>query len=431
MRILLLAYEFPPSPSPQSLRWAYLCRELHRLGHDIDVLTIDLGGQSPGLPELPAGVRVHRTYPGHVRGLVAWRRRRRTRAHAAGGGEPGITTSTMQSRSGWKHRVSAWLQRLGERVWFPDLRGEWHRHACARLDELLASRSPDVVVSSHEPATTLELGLRAHEAGFRWVADLADPVLAPYTPPHWRRRAQRLEADTCRRASAILVTTPSAQELLASRCADHAPIVVLTQGFDDARAPAEAQGAPASEAATLELLYTGSFYSFRSAGALLRAVIATPGVRLNIATIHAPDEVLEAARKHPDRVRLLGFLPHLAALDWQRRADVLVNLANQDPSQVPGKCYEYMGAGRPILHVGDAPGDAVAAEVVSRQRGWACAPSESAIAAELRRLRQLHVEGRLLAGLRLDREGVAEFGWSHLARRLDALLREVATRPRA
>ena len=48
MRILLITYEFPPSPSPQSLRWAYLCRELHRLGHDIDVLTIDLGGAAAG-----------------------------------------------------------------------------------------------------------------------------------------------------------------------------------------------------------------------------------------------------------------------------------------------------------------------------------------------------------------------------------------------
>src|SRR5690606_22417405 len=282
-----------------------------------------------------------------------------------------------------------------------------------------------------EPATTLELGLRAHAAGFRWVADLADPVLAPYTPPHWRRRAQKLEADTCRRAAAILVTTPSARDLLAGRCNGHAPIVVLTQGFDDARAPAEASGGAADDTATLELLYTGSFYSFRSAGALLRAVIATPGVRLNIATIHAPDEVLEAARRHPDRIRLLGFLPHLAALDWQRRADVLVNLANQDPSQVPGKCFEYMGAGRPILHIGDAPGDAVAGEIAARQLGWVCAPGESAIAAELLRLQQLHAGGRLHAGLRLDRDGVAEFGWSHLAGRLDALLREVAARPRA
>jgi len=428
MRILLLAYEFPPSPSPQALRWAYLCRELHRLGHDIDVLTIDLGGDTPGLPELPAGVRVHRTYPGHVRGLVAWRRRRRNRAQGTGGGVA-ATTAAARSRSGWKHRVSAWWQRLGERIWFPDLRGEWHRYARVKLDELLASRSPDVVVSSHEPATTLELGLRAQHAGFRWVADIADPVLAPYTPPHWRLRAQRLEAETCRRASAILVTTPSARELLASRCTSHGPIMVLTQGFDDARVAADAPEASVGEMATLELLYTGSFYSFRSAGALLRAAVATSGVRLNIATIHAPDEVLEAARKHPGSIRLLGFLPHLAALDRQRRADVLVNLANQDPSQVPGKCFEYMGAGAPILHIGDAPGDAVAAEVRSRQRGWVCAPSEAAIAAKLRRLQQLHAGGGLHMGLRLDREGVAEFGWSHLAKRLDALLREVAAKP--
>src|SRR5690606_8195017 len=111
------------------------------------------------------------------------------------------------------------------------------------------------------------------------------------------------------------------------------------------------------------------------------------------------------------------------------RAHVLVNLANRDPSQVPGKCFEYMGAGRPVLHIGDAPGDAVAAEVRSRQRGWVCAPSEAAIAAKLRRLQQLHAGGGLHMGLRLDREGVAEFGWSHLAKRLDALLREVAAKP--
>src|SRR5690606_19286190 len=80
---------------------------------------------------------------------------------------------------------------------------------------------------------------------------------------------------------------------------------------------------------------------------------------------------------------------------------------------------------------GDASGDAVAREISSRQRGWVCAPSEPAIAAELLRLQRLHTDGRLHAGLRLDRDGVAEFGWSQLARRLDTVLREAATRPRA
>ena len=35
MRILLIAYEFPPSPSPQSLRWTYLVRELDRLTREL------------------------------------------------------------------------------------------------------------------------------------------------------------------------------------------------------------------------------------------------------------------------------------------------------------------------------------------------------------------------------------------------------------
>ena len=67
MRLLLIAYEFPPSPSPQSLRWTYLVRELALQGHEVHVLTADLGGTTPGLPPLPDSVRVHRTFPGLLR----------------------------------------------------------------------------------------------------------------------------------------------------------------------------------------------------------------------------------------------------------------------------------------------------------------------------------------------------------------------------
>ena len=426
MRILLIAYEFPPSPSPQSLRWAYLTRELHRLGHDVHVLTIDLGGSQPGLPELPAGVQVHRTYPGPVRGLIAWRRRRRARRREhAGTGEAGTATPPigMPSRGGWKHRVSALLQRVGEYLWFPDLRGEWHRPGRARLIELLGTLTPDVVISSHEPATTLELGLEAKRAGIRWIADLADPVLAHYTLPRWHDRARLLEARVCELADHVLVTTPAAERLLRERHPGRAPIHVLTQGFDAAPSMFAANG-PRTRGDVLELLYTGSFYSFRTAGALLQAVLATPGTRLNIATIQVPDDVLAAARAHPDRIRLLGFLPHLDALAWQRRADVLVNLANRDPSQVPGKCYEYLGAGRPILHLGGAPGDAVAELITTRRRGWVCAPTTQAVSGQLARLRERQQAGVLTEGLALDPGTVAEFSWSALAQRLDRLLRE-------
>ena len=423
MRLLLIAYEFPPSPSPQSLRWAYLCRELHRLGHEVHVLTIDLGGSTPGLPQLPDGITVHRTYAGHVRGLVARRRRHRERVRAV---ESAVTTPgeapLRASRSGWKQKLSSLLQRLAGFVWFPDLRGEWLPIGRARLDVLLEEVRPDVVVSSHEPATTLELGLRARAAGFRWIADLADPVLAPYTPSRWHARAQGLEAEVCRQAEHVLVTTPSARDVLRRRHGHAAPISVLTQGFEDAGDPPEATPVE-FDPGRLELLYTGSFYAFRSADALLQAVVDTPGVRLNVATVHAPDALLQAIDRHPDRIRLLGFLPHRTAIATQREADVLVNLANRDAMQVPGKCYEFLGSGRPILHLGDAPGDAVAALVRERRRGWVAASDADGIAACLRELVARKNAGTLTGELSLGVDEVAEFGWSRLAARLDALLR--------
>ena len=128
-----------------------------------------------------------------------------------------------------------------------------------------------MVISSHEPATTLQLGLRAKQAGFRWVADLADPVLAPYTLPRWQSTARQLEADVCDNADAILVTTPAARGLLMDRHTGMAPVTVLTQGFDDSE-PAVTRMTP-GESGLLELLYTGSFYSFRTANTLLRAVV--------------------------------------------------------------------------------------------------------------------------------------------------------------
>src|SRR5690606_26171223 len=140
----------------------------------------------------------HRTYPGHIRGLIAWRRRhfrkdRLASAIATVEEEP----STMPSRGGWKHRVSAALQRMGEYVWFPDLRGEWLSHVQPRLDELLALHTPDMVLCSPEPASTLHHGLRAKQARFRWVAVMAVSVLAPYTLSRWQSTARQLGSDVC------------------------------------------------------------------------------------------------------------------------------------------------------------------------------------------------------------------------------------------
>lgn len=432
MRLLLVAYEFPPSPSPQSLRWAYLVRELDAHGHEVHVLAPELGGQTPGLPALPAGVHVHRSFAGPFRGLLAALRNRRLRRDAMDAAPGAASNDPVQAAPptmlrpprNWKQRVSEAIQAMATWFLFPDIRGEWSPWAAHRLRRLLVTLRPDVVISSHEPANTLELGRIARHAGFHWVADLGDPVLAAYTPARWRRRARRIEAWTCRNADLVTVTHAGAAALLRERHACTTAMEILPQGFDAALTATPDFASP-FDAARVELFYSGSFYSFRRADALLHALDVDPALRLNIAAITVPATVLAAAQASPERIRLLGFLPHAQVLQLQRQADVLVNLANDDMSQIPGKFHEYLGAGRPILHIA-GQNDPVAQAIEVLHRGWVCANDADALRARLQAIARAKIQGKLQEGLLLDADPVLDFSWQRIARRLDAALRAIA-----
>lgn len=421
MHVLLIAYEFPPSPSPQSLRWAYLCRHLAARGHRVTVLTIHLGGQAVGLPDIPSSVAVHRTYAGPVRGTLAALRDRKSRRQAPSGPEiSGGGETPRHSGHGWKQALSDSLQGMAAKIVFPDVRGEWFPWARRRLLWLLETDRPDVVISSHEPATTLELGLMARERGVPWIADLGDPVLAGYTPARWRQRSFQLEQAVCRKADHIIVTTHTSTGLLADRHHRHERVTVLTQGFESATGSDGAAPAIDFDPDRLELLYTGSFYSFRRPDELLQALAAHPTVRLNVAAVTVPQALLEAARELPSQVRLLGFLPHRRALQLQRGADVLVNIGNQDPAQVPGKIYEYLGSRRPILHLG-TDDDAISQLIGRMKRGWNRENHAAPISRWMADATQAKRDDRLDDGLDLTGDQIAQYSWETLASRLEAI----------
>lgn len=461
MRILLIAYEFPPSPSPQSLRWAYLSRGLVRAGHEVHVLTTEPAWAVTGLPELPEQMRIHRVSGGPIASTLAMLNKRheaKMRARGKIGSMPDVQASSevettvsrndggmvvnpsvvalRESRLNWKGRLAERLKQLATSLLFPDTRGEWYFPVRKVIDRLVGEIRPDIVVSSHEPATTLELGIYLKlRHRLPWLADLGDPVLADYTPKRWRRRAFKVERQVMRLADGVTVTAPGTRQLLLDRhgppVAGEAAIMVLPQGFDDQRESSAAIPHDFFDRELLELLYSGSFYQFRRPDALIDAVMAVPGVRLNVATSVIPDWLRLRFEAQPEKFRLLGFMPHIGVLAMQRKADVLVNIANDNPGQVPGKIYEYFGAGRPIMHTGNiVPDDVSAALVRERRRGWVCGSREEAEAL-LRILVERKRAGQsdsLDMGQDLDLGdlAVAEFGWNRQAQRLAGMLASLA-----
>lgn len=440
MRILLIAHDFPPNPSPQSLRWHYLTRELLALGVEVHVLTAR-DGHRVGWLHAPEGARVHRVPAGGVGALVGairtWRRKTvadpatkvKTAEEAM---QCGLQASSAEAPVlNWKGKLVALADRLHAQLTFPDQRGSWERPARKRLAVLLETVKPDIVVCSHEPATSLRLGLAAKSKGFRWAADLGDPVLSFYTPRRWRRASLRLERQTCLQADHVTVTTEHARQLMMQRHGvPESRVTVITQGFDPAATVFEG-GVVADMFSPdlLELLYTGSFYDFRQPRALVEGVLTIPGARLSIATQRVPEWLSPLIEAHPDRLRLLGFLPHDVVRALQRAADVLVNIANDDPAHVPGKVYEYLGAGRPILHVGDRNDDIAADMLQQHRRGLVCGNEPGQVADAIARLASIKQSGCLAGSFALDAEVVSGYQWDALARRMHEVLLQVIKGP--
>jgi hypothetical protein len=136
---------------------------------------------------------------------------------------------------------------------------------------------------------------------------------------------------------------------------------------------------------------------------------------------------------HADRAVALGLtgivdfpgpLPHADSRALQRGADVLLLWKPRGaPTMVPGKLYEYLEAGRPILAV--LPADDEAAELARRGGAVVTAPGDrEALAGEIERRWLAWKEGARPAPMRP--EWLDDFRRDRLAARLAATLTHVA-----
>ena len=422
-RILILAYEYPPILAAQSLRWFYLANVLAEKDDlEVHVLTTKIRDIWRFSGEIHPRIHVHRVFPGPFIGLSGY---------LASRTEVGSTPSkpvTLQS-SGLAAWLYGWARALLNQLLFPDVRSEWFPFAWRAIRRLCVGESFQVIISSHEPGVDLLLGrrLKRHYPHLSWIVDLADPLLTPYTP-RWRRILdKRLERQVCQEADRILVTNQMVKNVLISRHGeqlgkDLAPFTHIAQGFSHLPDADTAQFMEFTNTVLVSdkhftLLFTGNFYpGFRDPHELIRAVARQPQIRLVIAGNPGPFKNALTALK--EQVTLLGALDHFRCLALQQAATMLVNLANKQADQIPGKVYEYLGAGRPILHISQSEQDEASKLIQAKRRGEVVANRAADIESKLLALYRCWQERRLDQSYELARETVAEYSWSNLGERL-------------
>jgi glycosyltransferase involved in cell wall biosynthesis len=403
--ILIVAYFFPPEGGGGTQRAVKFAKYLRELGHRPLVLTGPLEASS-----VRGGDKFDRTLLADAEGVEVFR---------PGAGEPGAGS-------------------LEERV------KRWGRSAVEAGARIGAEYPLDAILVTMSPFSLAHVG-RALRRSARVpvIYDLRDPWTLDGWPLYrsvldwWRDR--RLMLRTLGEADGVVANTPEAgrclRELLPQL--DETRLRVIPNGYDaaDFEGPLEPLD---TDPARFHLVHTGTLHSKalyppagpvaalkrlvnyraetivrdgRTALHLLRAMRrlregghALAG-ELRLVLVGSRDALTErcvAESGVAGQVELTGYLEHRASVGWLRRADALfLPLHGLPPGArsriVPGKAYEYLASGRPILGCLPA-GDA--RELVERSGvGFVAEPcDEAAIAARLDELLRLRREGRLPGG---------------------------------
>lgn len=283
----------------------------------------------------------------------------------------------------------------------PDRWSSWRRWAVREAIRIIDANPVDIIWSTFPIPTAHSI---AHEVAalgeLPWVAEFRDPMWQGDYPPDPRlnRAWRELEYKVFSRANAVVVTTPGAASLYASRFPwfQAGRISLIENGYDEetfARASLRREHTPPGvRAEPFLLLHSGLVYPNERNPADLFAAVATlkrsgkiSREKLRIVLRASGNEgrysAAISALNIADIVELAPAVDYLTALREMLTADGLLILqAANCNAQVPAKLYEYLRAGRPILALTDSSGDT--ARVLANVGTGRIAPLDSASAIE-------------------------------------------------
>jgi len=347
LRILLIAYRFPPQGGGGVQRPAKLVKYWNRAGHAISVLTSSRSTVSLEDPTLLADVppeveRVVVDDPSAYQRLRALRRRT---------GNPLL------------RRLITIPTFLVSQTAVPDLVSGWRLPAIRRGLELVASFRPDVIVVTGGPWTAFLVGSSlAEKTGLPLVLDYRDP----WTHTYMRLKSglaaalfnPRLERRVLRRADGVVAAHREILRRARSSTRPDVRMLWVPNGSD----PEDFPHPPATPPADRFVLgYTGGFFRWRCPDALFRVIesllregrITAERFRFRMAgSVNPALERLASDSPVRKVLDVEGYLPHEESVRLLQSSTVTFVLEADQVGvnyHTPGKFYEVLYAGRPVL----------------------------------------------------------------------------------
>jgi glycosyltransferase involved in cell wall biosynthesis len=358
-KILIISYLFPPMGGIGVQRALSLAKYLPRCGFEVHVLKATNAGGPVHDPELarqiPAGVQVYEAFTPEIPFTLRqklWTKLNGNGNKTAGGGPPAKGFS-----------CKAVVARTVKRILSPEPEILWVPFALRKARQIIKRHKIEFVMVTVPPFSALVVGT-ALKRQFPWltlISDFRDEWLSFYlkdfefqNSEHTRRRAEKIERETVESSDLVVAVNRSSRNEIRRRYPQQpdGKFVVVPNGYDPESFSAFLPRV--NESPRMVVTHVGTVYKTASPRFYLDAMDGLPEEVRSHVEIRFVGRISESEcellKSRKSKVTLLGFKPQAEALKYMEDTDYLLLTMTNDIS-VPGKLFEYMATGKPILAV--------------------------------------------------------------------------------
>lgn len=378
-KVLIVTYYWPPAGGPGVQRVLKFAKYLPEYGWQPIVLTVK-HGVYPAIDkslekEVPDACRVYKTQilePSFAyKKFIGMHKDER------------IPISILAKKPrGVKRRIANWI-RLN--LFIPDAKRGWQFFAVKEGKNILEKEKPDLIFSSSPPPTVHLIARKlSKKSGIPWIADFRDP----WTDIHYYEKQPRLlfvkwldnkyEISVLREANKITCISQLDIEADFSKKISAEKCINIPNGYDES----DFKGIDISKQENKKflLMHLGAIGNERNPINLfesIRELANEEKINQNNFEIDligkVERDIINTIQLFNinDYVSLIDYMPHHEALDQSLYASMMLLLITQSEKNkriLPGKTFEYLRTGKPVLALGPVDGE-VARIINSTQTG--------------------------------------------------------------
>ena len=426
-KVLIITYYWPPSGGAGVQRWLKLSKYLPEFGWQPVIYTPE-NPEYPAIDEslvkdIPEGIEVLKQ---PIWEPYSWYRQflgQKDKRIGAG-------FVSEEKEPGLLHKISVWIR---GNLFIPDARRFWIKPSIKFLRKYLAENQMDLVISTGPPHSMhlIALALKK-ELGIKWVADFRDPwtnidFYQELMLSNWADKNHRaLEAEVLKTADLTLTIGYTMTEEMMALGAKR--VETITNGFDEEDFPnTEVR---LDEAFTISHIGTFSpsrnHENFWKALADLKSENTEFAKTFKFRTVGVVDHRVASSIESnglSENWERIPYVSHSELLAYQRSSRVLLVSINNTPNAtgiLPGKFFEYLASGRPILAIGPKKSD-IGTVLQKTQAGTIVEPDDlEGMKSEISRLFAESESG-------LASKDVGDFSRKRIAAQLSELLEQVVS----